>query len=50
MQAIIAKFGTVDVLINNAANDARHITEEVTPEYWTGDCGQSQASVFRQPA
>jgi D-xylose 1-dehydrogenase len=34
MQAIIAKFGTVDVLINNAANDARHVTEEVTPEYW----------------
>lgn len=34
MQAIIAKFGTVDVLINNAANDARHATEEVTPEYW----------------
>jgi NAD(P)-dependent dehydrogenase (short-subunit alcohol dehydrogenase family) len=34
MQAIIAKFGTVDVLINNAANDARHATEEVTPDYW----------------
>jgi NAD(P)-dependent dehydrogenase (short-subunit alcohol dehydrogenase family) len=32
--AIITKFGTVDVLINNAANDARHVTEEVTPEYW----------------
>ncbi len=34
MQAIIAKFGTVDVLVNNAANDARHAMEEVTPEYW----------------
>jgi len=34
MQAIIMKFGTVDVLINNAANDARHVTEEVTPDYW----------------
>jgi len=34
VQAIIAKFGTVDVLINNAANDTRHATEEVTPEYW----------------
>jgi NAD(P)-dependent dehydrogenase (short-subunit alcohol dehydrogenase family) len=34
MQAIITKFGTIDVLINNAANDARHVTEEVTPEYW----------------
>jgi D-xylose 1-dehydrogenase len=26
--------GPVDVLINNAANDQRHATEEVTPEYW----------------
>jgi D-xylose 1-dehydrogenase len=34
MQAIISKFGTVDVLINNAANDARHATEEVTSDYW----------------
>jgi NAD(P)-dependent dehydrogenase (short-subunit alcohol dehydrogenase family) len=24
----------VDVLVNNAANDARHSVEEVTPEYW----------------
>ena len=34
MQSVIAKFGTVDVLVNNAANDARHSVEEVTPEYW----------------
>ena len=34
MQSVIAKFGTVDVLVNNAANDARHSLEEVTPEYW----------------
>jgi D-xylose 1-dehydrogenase len=27
-------FGPVDILINNAANDQRHATEEVTPEYW----------------
>ena len=26
--------GTVDVLVNNAANDQRHKVEEVTPEYW----------------
>jgi NAD(P)-dependent dehydrogenase (short-subunit alcohol dehydrogenase family) len=26
--------GTVDVLVNNAANDQRHTIEEVTPEYW----------------
>jgi NAD(P)-dependent dehydrogenase (short-subunit alcohol dehydrogenase family) len=34
LESIIAKFGTVDVLVNNAANDARHSVEEVTPEYW----------------
>ncbi|MCE3027393.1 SDR family NAD(P)-dependent oxidoreductase [Salinicola sp. DM10] len=26
--------GTVDVLVNNAANDDRHRLEDVTPEYW----------------
>jgi NAD(P)-dependent dehydrogenase (short-subunit alcohol dehydrogenase family) len=30
----IAVWGTVDVLVNNAANDQRHTIEEVTPEYW----------------
>jgi D-xylose 1-dehydrogenase len=30
----MASLGTVDVLVNNAANDQRHRTEEVTPEYW----------------
>lgn len=30
----IAALGTVDVLVNNAANDQRHRTEEVTPEFW----------------
>jgi D-xylose 1-dehydrogenase len=30
----IAALGTVDVLVNNAANDQRHATEEVTPEQW----------------
>lgn len=34
MQSAIAKFGTVDVLVNNAGNDSRHSVEEVTPEYW----------------
>jgi NAD(P)-dependent dehydrogenase (short-subunit alcohol dehydrogenase family) len=34
MQNVITKFGTVDVLVNNAANDARHSVEDVTPEYW----------------
>lgn len=31
---VLQQFGTVDVLINNAANDARHTIEEVTPESW----------------
>jgi NAD(P)-dependent dehydrogenase (short-subunit alcohol dehydrogenase family) len=30
----IAALGTVDVLVNNAANDQRHATDEVTPEQW----------------
>ena len=30
----IAALGTVDVLVNNAANDQRHKIEEVTAEYW----------------
>ena len=31
---ISGRFGTIDVLVNNAGNDTRHLTEEVTPEYW----------------
>jgi NAD(P)-dependent dehydrogenase (short-subunit alcohol dehydrogenase family) len=31
---VVAALGTVDVLVNNAANDQRHTIEEVTPEYW----------------
>jgi len=34
IQSVIAKFKTVDVLVNNAGNDARHSVEDVTPEYW----------------
>ncbi len=30
----LARHGTVDVLVNNAANDQRHKIEDVTPEYW----------------
>jgi NAD(P)-dependent dehydrogenase (short-subunit alcohol dehydrogenase family) len=30
----IAALGTADVLVNNASNDQRHATEEVTPELW----------------
>ena len=31
---VLATHGTVDVLVNNAANDQRHSIEEVTPEFW----------------
>lgn len=31
---VLASHGTVDVLVNNAANDQRHATEEVTPEFF----------------
>jgi len=34
MEKTIAKFKTVDVLVNNAANDARHAVESVTPNFW----------------
>jgi NAD(P)-dependent dehydrogenase (short-subunit alcohol dehydrogenase family) len=34
VEQILAAYGTVDVLVNNAANDQRHSLEEVTPEYW----------------
>jgi D-xylose 1-dehydrogenase len=34
VERVMAEFGTVDVLVNNAANDQRHTIEEVTPEYW----------------
>jgi len=28
------RFGPINILINNAAHDERHRTEDVTPEYW----------------
>ena len=31
---IRSEIGPVGVLINNAANDDRHVVDEVTPEYW----------------
>lgn len=32
--ALTRELGTIDVLVNNAANDQRHAWEDVTPEYW----------------
>jgi NAD(P)-dependent dehydrogenase (short-subunit alcohol dehydrogenase family) len=34
IQKVLATLGTVDVLINNAANDTRHSIEEVTSASW----------------
>lgn len=34
VERVVSDFGTVDVLVNNAANDARHTISEVTPEFW----------------
>jgi NAD(P)-dependent dehydrogenase (short-subunit alcohol dehydrogenase family) len=34
IQRVATKFKTVDVLVNNAGNDARHSIDEVTPESW----------------
>jgi NAD(P)-dependent dehydrogenase (short-subunit alcohol dehydrogenase family) len=34
MAEVLRRFNSVDVLVNNAGNDARHSIEEVTSEYW----------------
>jgi NAD(P)-dependent dehydrogenase (short-subunit alcohol dehydrogenase family) len=34
VKQVLDTFGTVDVLVNNAANDRRHSIDEVTPEFW----------------
>ncbi len=34
VREVLVDRGTIDVLVNNAANDQRHTIEEVTPEYW----------------
>jgi NAD(P)-dependent dehydrogenase (short-subunit alcohol dehydrogenase family) len=34
VESILTRFKTVDVLVNNAANDTRHTIDEVTSESW----------------
>ncbi len=38
LQSVISKInsekGSIDVIVNNAANDQRHTTDEVDEEYW----------------
>src|SRR4051812_36357431 len=36
IRRVSGALGPIDILINNAANDERHATEDVTPEYWDG--------------
>ena len=40
------RLGTVDVLVNNAANDQRHKIEDVTPEYWDRSIATNLRSQF----
>lgn len=34
VEQVVATHRSIDVLVNNAANDRRHTVEEVTPEFW----------------
>ncbi|MDE0114902.1 MAG: SDR family NAD(P)-dependent oxidoreductase [Albidovulum sp.] len=34
MEAVASEFGTIEVLVNNAANDTRHKTEELSVQDW----------------
>ncbi len=34
VQSVLQRFGSVDVLVNNAGDDTRHDIAEVTPEFW----------------
>jgi len=36
IETVRARFGPIDILINNAAHDERHATLEVTEDYWDG--------------
>jgi NAD(P)-dependent dehydrogenase (short-subunit alcohol dehydrogenase family) len=43
---VLSTWGTVDVLVNNAANDQRHSIEEVTPEFFDQSIGVNLRSQF----
>ena len=46
MAELAGEIGDFDVLVNNAANDQRHQTEEVTLEYWNERIAINQRPMF----
>jgi D-xylose 1-dehydrogenase len=46
VEAIQTDLGAIDILINNAANDDRHVIDEVTPEYWEDRIAVNLRHVF----
>jgi NAD(P)-dependent dehydrogenase (short-subunit alcohol dehydrogenase family) len=46
IETVRGRFGNITVLLNNAANDQRHATLEVTPEYWDGRIAVNQRPQF----
>lgn len=46
LQAVMAELGDFDVLVNNAANDQRHRTEDVTVAYWDERIAINQRPLF----
>jgi NAD(P)-dependent dehydrogenase (short-subunit alcohol dehydrogenase family) len=46
MAELAATIGDFDILVNNAANDQRHKTEEVTLEYWNERVAINQRPMF----
>lgn len=46
MAELVAEIGDFDVLVNNAANDQRHETAEVTLDYWNDRIAINQRPMF----
>jgi D-xylose 1-dehydrogenase len=43
---VLAEFGGIDVLVNNAANDQRHAIDAVTPEFWNNSMAVNLRAQF----